>query len=66
MAEAKHAVVRTDKMFGTDNRAGQVSFEFMGSNGRTPTAIDNGKIVKIVKLKEKNRDRKRPDRSICI
>ena len=53
---AKHAVVRTDKMFGTDNRAGQVSFEFMGSNGKTPTAIDNGNIVKIEKLKEGKRE----------
>lgn len=41
-----HAVVRTDKMFGTDNRTGIVSAKYMGS-GSTPTAIDNGNVVLI-------------------
>jgi len=41
-----HAVVRTDKMFGTDNRAGVCSAKYMGS-GSTATAIDNGNVVKL-------------------
>lgn len=41
-----YAVVRTDKMFGTDNRAGMASVKYMGS-GSTATAIENGNVVKL-------------------
>lgn len=41
---ANYAVVRTDRMFGTDNRAGLVSALYMGS-GSTATAIENGNVV---------------------
>lgn len=40
---AIHAVVRTDLMHGTDNRADMVSFRYLPSN--TATAIDNGNVV---------------------
>lgn len=42
-----HAVIRTDKMFGTDNRTGLVSLEyFTGSgNSKAAAAIDNGNVV---------------------
>ena len=42
-----HAVVRTDRMFGTDNRAGLISIEYLGADGATPTAIDNGNVLKV-------------------
>ena len=38
---AIHAVVRTDLMSGTDVRADLVSIKYMGTNGSTPTEIDN-------------------------
>ena len=41
-----YGVIRTDRMFGTDNRAGLVSVKYMGS-GSTETAIENGNIVKL-------------------
>jgi hypothetical protein len=40
-----YAVVRTDKMYGTDNRAGMVSVRYQPSG--TMTAIDNGNVVKL-------------------
>lgn len=40
------AVVRTDKMTGTDNRAYLASCKYMGA-GATATAIDNGNVVKL-------------------
>lgn len=43
---ANHAIVRTDLMHGTDNRADLVSIKYMGADGNTPTAIDNGNILK--------------------
>ena len=43
---ANHAIVRTDLMHGTDNRADLVSIKYMGANGKTPTAIDNGNVLK--------------------
>lgn len=42
-----YAVVRTDNMFGTDVRAGLVSIKYMGANGTTPTAIQNGNVLKV-------------------
>ena len=48
---AKHAVVRTDKMMGTDVRSYVASVKYMGT-GNTATAIDNGCIVKVNGLLE--------------
>lgn len=41
-----YTVVRTDQMFGTDDRNGQLSVKYMGS-GTTATAIENGNVVKV-------------------
>ena len=49
-----NAVVRTDKMFATDNRAGLVSVRYQPSD--TMTAIDNGNVVKIGALEEGSRE----------
>ncbi len=40
----KYAVVRTDNMYATDVRAGLVSIQYMGADGSTPTAIENGNL----------------------
>jgi len=48
---AKHGVVRTDNMAGTDVRADLVSIEYLGANGQTETAIDNGCVLKVGPLK---------------
>lgn len=44
---ANHAVVRTDKMFGTDNRTGLWSFKYTTGSGssKADAAIDNGNVV---------------------
>lgn len=42
-----YAVVRTDAMTGTDVRGQLVSVKYMGANGATPTAIENGNVLKI-------------------
>ena len=49
-----NAVVRTDKMFATDNRAGLVSVRYQP--GDVMTAIDNGNVVKIGALEEGSRE----------
>lgn len=49
-----NAVVRTDKMFGTDNRAGLVSVRYQPGN--TMTAIDNGNVVKLDALEDGSRE----------
>lgn len=49
-----YAVVRTDKMFGTDNRAGVVSVRYQPSG--TMTQIDNGNVVKIGDLETGSRE----------
>ena len=49
-----NAVVRTDKMFATDNRAGLVSVRYQP--GDTPAAIDNGNVVKLGALEEGSRE----------
>ena len=49
-----NAVVRTDKMFATDNRAGLVSVRYQP--GDTMTAIDNGNVVKLGALEEGSRE----------
>ena len=53
---SKHAVVRTDLMFGTDVRSGLVSVKYMGAAGETPAAIDNGNIVKLGALVDGERE----------
>lgn len=53
---AIHAVVRTDLMSGTDVRADLVSVKYMGANGRTPTDIDNGSVLKVGSLMEGERE----------
>lgn len=44
-----HAVVRTDRLFGTDNRAGLISIKYFVTESETKveTAIDNGHILKV-------------------
>ena len=49
-----NAVVRTDKMFATDNRAGLVSVRYQPSD--TMTAIDNGNVVKLGVLETGSRE----------
>lgn len=44
MANVKHGVARTDRMYGTDVAANLVSAKYMGA-GTTETAIDNGCVV---------------------
>ncbi len=46
-----YAVVRTDKMFGTDNRAGLVSVRFKDADGKYAD-IENGNVVKLGGLDE--------------
>lgn len=53
---AKYGVVRTDNMYGTDVRAGLVSIRYMGADGDTATAIENGNVVKIGALAEGERE----------
>lgn len=56
MANVKHGVVRTDLLDGTDVRAALVSIEYMGADGKTETAIDNGCVLKVGMLKEGERE----------
>ena len=42
-----YAIVRTDAMAATDVRGQLVSVKYMGANGSTPTAIENGNILKL-------------------
>lgn len=51
-----YGVVRTDNMYGTDVREGLVSIEYLGANGSTPTAIENGNILKIGAYKTGERE----------
>ncbi len=57
-----HAVVRTDKMFGTDNRAGLFSVEYIVTTGsgssavKTPTEIDNGHVLAMGDLLDGERE----------
>lgn len=53
---ATHAVVRTDNMTGTDVRSQLVSLRYMGANGKTPTEIDNGNVLKIGALLDSQRE----------
>lgn len=51
-----HAVVRTDRMFGTDNRAGLISVKYIVTTGSgssavdTETEIENGRVLKATEL----------------
>lgn len=53
---ANHAVVRTDLMYATDVRSGLVSIRYLGADGETPTAIDNGNVIKCGALQEGERE----------
>ena len=46
-----YGIVRTDNMYGTDVRTGLVSIQYMGADGATPTAIENGNVLKVGALK---------------
>lgn len=48
------SVVRTDKMYGTDNRSGLVSVRYQPSN--IMTAIENGSVVKLGALETGSRE----------
>lgn len=43
-------IVRTDLMYGTDVRTGLASVKYLGSDGATPTAIENGNVLKLGNL----------------
>lgn len=45
-----YGIVRTDNMYGTDVRSALVSIKYMGTDGETPTAIENGNVLKVGKL----------------
>lgn len=51
-----YSVVRTDNMAGTDVREALVSIEYLGADGETPTAIENGNVLKVGALKEGERE----------
>lgn len=51
-----YGVVRTDNMQGTDVREGLVSIEYLGADGATPTAIENGNVLKVGALKAGERE----------
>lgn len=59
---ANYAVVRTDNMFGTDNREGLVSIKYIVTTGEgasavdTPTAIQNGNVLKVGPLMSGERE----------
>ncbi len=53
---AKHAVVRTDNLTGTDVRSQLVSIRYMGADGNTATEIDNGHVVKVGALEDGQRE----------
>lgn len=55
---ANHAVVRTDKMFGTDNRTGLWSFKYTTGSGasKADAAIDNGNVVLLGALLDGERE----------
>lgn len=40
-----YGVVRTDRLSGTDDRSQLVSIRYMGADGATPTAIENGNVL---------------------
>lgn len=56
MAEIMHAVVRTDKLYGTDVGVNLVSAKYMGADGNTETEIDNGHVLKVGALMDGERE----------
>lgn len=53
---AKHAVVRTDNLMGTDVRSMLVSIRYMGAEGTEAKEIENGNVVKVDALVEGERE----------
>lgn len=51
-----YGVVRTDNMVGTDVRAQLVSIKYMGADGQTATAIENGNVLKVGALMNGERE----------
>lgn len=51
-----YGIVRTDNMYGTDVRAALVSIKYMGEDGATPTAIENGSVLKVGALIDGERE----------
>lgn len=53
-----HGVVRTDKMFGTDNRTGLWTFKYFTGSGssKAAVAVDNGNVVVLGNLIEGERE----------
>lgn len=51
-----YGIVRTDNMYGTDVRAALVSIKYMGTDGSTPTAIENGNVLKVGALIDGERE----------
>lgn len=53
-----HAVVRTDRLFGTDNRAGLISIKYFVTENseKVETAIDNGNFLKVGALLDGERE----------
>lgn len=51
-----YGVVRTDRMSGTDDRSQLVSIRYMGADGATPTAIENGNVLLVKNLIEGERE----------
>lgn len=51
-----YAVVRTDNLTGTDVRSQLVSIRYMGADGKTPTAIENGNVLKVGQFIEGERE----------
>lgn len=56
MAITTYGIVRTDNMYATDVRAGLVSIQYMGADGKTPTAVENGNVLKVGALKDGERE----------
>jgi hypothetical protein len=56
MAMTNHAVIQTDLLAGTDVGAFLGMGKFLGTDGATPTVIDNGNVVKIGGLIDGERD----------
>lgn len=44
---ANHAVVRLDRLEGTGDSNALISIEYLGADGKTPTDLDNGNVLKV-------------------
>jgi hypothetical protein len=56
MANTRHAIIQTDLLAGTDVGAYLGMGRYLGGDGATPTAIDNGNVVKVGDLIPGERD----------